>query len=194
MFFALIAFIDQMASLLNVPIEKMNDLAKEHERIYTIASRCGVFAKSDVQPLLNQGAKKGDIAESIFYAVVNQTIAGLAQGREINGNVMYLGGPLTFMSELRAAFDESLGVKGVLPDNSLYFVAIGAALLAKKDKPVDIYSIMGLVTNYRNNENFSYIDPLFKDQKEYDDFTLRHNQDHVASLPLEEYEKDCSFA
>lgn len=182
------AFIDQMASLLNVPIEKMNDLAKEHERIYTIASRCGVFAKSDVQPLLNQGAKKGDIAESIFYAVVNQTIAGLAQGREINGNVMYLGGPLTFMSELRAAFDESLGVKGVLPDNSLYFVAIGAALLAKKDKPVDIYSIMGLVTNYRNNENFSYIDPLFKDQKEYDDFTLRHNQDHVASLPLEEYE------
>jgi predicted CoA-substrate-specific enzyme activase len=181
------AFIDQMASLLNVPIEKMNDLASGHERIYTIASRCGVFAKSDVQPLLNQGAKKEDIAESIFYAVVNQTIAGLAQGREIEGDVMYLGGPLTFMSELRAAFDDSLGVTGILPENSLYFVAIGAALLAKKDKPVDIYSIMDLVNTYRNNENFSYIDPLFKDQKEYDDFTSRHNKDRVPVLPLEDY-------
>jgi predicted CoA-substrate-specific enzyme activase len=182
------AFIDQMASLLNVPIEQMNDLASKHERIYTIASRCGVFAKSDVQPLLNQGAKKEDIAESIFYAVVNQTIAGLSQGREISGNVMYLGGPLTFMPELRKAFDETLGVTGVLPDNSLYFVAIGAALLAKKDKKVDIYSILDKVSQYRNNENFSYIDPLFKDEKEYQDFLDRHNKDHVDILPLADYE------
>jgi predicted CoA-substrate-specific enzyme activase len=187
------AFIDQMASLLNVPIEQMNDLASKHERIYTIASRCGVFAKSDVQPLLNQGAKKEDIAESIFYAVVNQTIAGLSQGREISGNVMYLGGPLTFMPELRKAFDETLGVTGVLPDNSLYFVAIGAALLAKKDKKVDIYSILDKVSQYRNNENFSYIDPLFKDEKEYQDFLDRHNKDHVDILPLADYEGSALF-
>ena len=181
------AFIDQMASLLNVKTEEINDLAKKHERTYTIASRCGVFAKSDVQPLLNQGAKKEDIAESIFYAVVNQTIAGLAQGWEIEGNVMYLGGPLTFMSELRDAFDKTLHVNGLLPENSLYFVAIGAALLAKKDEKIDLYSIMDKVKSYRNNENFSYIEPLFKSREEYDDFKKRHDKDHVDILPLEEY-------
>ena len=181
------AFIDQMASLLNVPIEKVNDLAKGHERIYTIASRCGVFAKSDIQPLLNQGARKEDIAESIFYAVVNQTIAGLAQGREVKNNVMYLGGPLTFMSELRNAFDDTLGVKGILPEDSLYYVAIGSALLAKKDEPVAIDSILDKVKNYRNNENFSYIEPLFKDEKEYEEFTMDHDKDRVETLPLEEY-------
>ena len=95
------AFIDQMATLLNVPLEEMDDLAKQYEKTYTIASRCGVFAKTDIQPLLNQGARKSDIAESIFNAVVSQTVAGLAQGREIEGQIVYLGGPLTFMSELR---------------------------------------------------------------------------------------------
>ncbi len=182
------AFIDQMASLLNIPVEQINDLAKSHERIYTIASRCGVFAKSDIQPLLNQGAKKEDIAESIFYAVVNQTIAGLAQGREIKNNVMYLGGPLTFMSELRNAFDDSLHVHGILPEDSLYYVAIGSALLAKKDDPVELDSILEKVQNYRNNENFSYIEPLFRDEKEYDDFIKDHAKDHVDSLPLAGYE------
>ncbi len=182
------AFIDQMASLLNVPIEEVNELAKKHERIYTIASRCGVFAKSDIQPLLNQGARKEDIAESIYYAVVNQTIAGLAQGREIKGNIMYLGGPLTFMSELRNAFDDSLGVKGVLPDNSLYFVAIGAALLAKKDDEVDLDGVLESVRNYTNNENFAYLDPLFNSEEEYNEFIERHNKDHVDSYPLEGYE------
>ena len=102
------AFIDQMATLLNVAPDEMNELAKAYEKTYTIASRCGVFAKSDIQPLLNQGARKNDIAASIFYAVVNQTIAGLAQGREIKGNIVYLGGPLTFLSELRKSFDETL--------------------------------------------------------------------------------------
>ena len=183
------AFIDQMASLLNVKVEDINELASKHERTYAIASRCGVFAKSDIQPLLNQGAKKEDIAESIFYAVVNQTIAGLAQGREIEGNVMYLGGPLTFMSELRKAFDSTLHVQGVLPENSLYFVAIGSALLAKKDDPIDLDSIMDKVNNYRNNENFAYIDPLFNNKEEYEEFVKeRHDKDKVAILPLEEYE------
>ena len=109
------AFIDQMATLLNVTPDELNALAKEHEKIYTIASRCGVFAKSDIQPLLNQGALKKDVAASILYAVVNQTVAGLAQGREIAGKVVYLGGPMTFLSELRAAFDDTLGITGICP-------------------------------------------------------------------------------
>ena len=181
------AFIDQMASLLNVSVEEIDALASKHERTYTIASRCGVFAKSDIQPLLNQGAKKEDIAESIFYAVVNQTIAGLAQGREIEGNVMYLGGPLTFMSELRKAFDATLKVQGVLPENSLYFVAIGSALLAKKDEPVDLDSIMDKIKNYQNNENFAYLNPLFKNEDEYKEFVEKHNKHSVNVLDLKDY-------
>ena len=121
------AFIDQMATLLGVTPTEMNEEAKKAQRTYTIASRCGVFAKTDVQPLLNQGAARADVARSIFMAVVNQTIAGLAQGRPIEGKVVYLGGPLTFMSELRACFDEALHLTGVCPENSLYFVALGAA-------------------------------------------------------------------
>ena len=113
------AFIDQMATLLNLSAEEMNEAAKQAEKIYTIASRCGVFAKSDIQPLINQGADKEDLAASIYQAVVNQTIQGLAQGRKIEGHVVYLGGPLTFNSELRAAFDKTLKLTGVCPENSL---------------------------------------------------------------------------
>lgn len=181
------AFIDQMANLLSVKTEDMNSLAKGHERTYSIASRCGVFAKSDIQPLLNQGARKEDIAESIFYAVVNQTIAGLSQGRQIKGNVMYLGGPLTFMEELRNAFDDVLKVNGLLPENSLYFVAIGAALLARKDKPVLLSEIKESVDKYHNEENFAYSEPLFLDEEEYEDFKKRHDKDSVMTLPLNEY-------
>ena len=113
------AFIDQMAQLMGVTPNVMNDMAIDSSRRYTIASRCGVFAKSDIQPLLNQGAKKEDISSSIYYAVVNQTIAGLSQSREIKGNVLYLGGPLTFSSYLRQAFDDVLKTKGKCPENSL---------------------------------------------------------------------------
>ena len=109
------AFIDQMSTLLKVTPGELNDLSKKAEKIYTIASRCGVFAKTDIQPLLNQGARKEDIARSIYYAVCNQTIAGLAQGRPVTGNVLYLGGPLTFTSELRAAFDKVLKLEGYCP-------------------------------------------------------------------------------
>ena len=182
------AFIDQMATLLNVDITKIDELAKGHERIYTIASRCGVFAKSDIQPLLNQGARKEDIAESIFFAVVNQTIAGLSQGREIKGNVMYLGGPLTFMSELRNAFDIALKTKGTLPEDSLYFVAIGAAILARKDDKVVLDEIIDKIKNYSNNENFSYMTPLFNDESEYLTFKERHEKDSVKLLSLDGYE------
>lgn len=181
------AFIDQMASLLGVDITKMDELAKDAEKTYTIASRCGVFAKSDIQPLLNQGAKKSDIALSIFHAVCNQTITGLAQGREILGKVLYLGGPLTFMSELRNTFDKVLKIQGQLPENSLYYVSIGAALLS--EDYINIDDIIHNVTNYHSSENFAYQQPLFTSEKEYQDFLTHHAKDHVLSLPLEGYTK-----
>ena len=153
------AFIDQMATLLNITPDEMNELAKEHEKIYTIASRCGVFAKTDVQPLLNQGARKSDVAASIFAAVANQTIAGLAQGRPITGKVVYLGGPLTFLSELRAAFDTALSTKGLCPDNSLYFVALGAAY--NSEIAVDLNTALKNVSEYSGHASFLFIPPLF---------------------------------
>lgn len=177
------AFIDQMATLLNMEAGAMNEAAKNYEKIYTIASRCGVFAKSDVQPLLNQGAQKNDIAASIFYAVVNQTIAGLAQGREIEGKVVYLGGPLTFLSELRKAFDKTLKLEGVAPDNSLYFVAMGAAL--KKDtKEFDLKQLKEKVGAYTASGGYASCKPLFTSKEQYDEFIARHkkNSDHIQKI------------
>ena len=133
------AFIDQMATLLKMTADEMDLAAQTAEKTYTIASRCGVFAKSDVQPLINQGARATDIAASIYQAVVNQTIAGLAQGRPIKGNVLYLGGPLTFSKCLRESFDKTLGVAGTCPENSLLFVALGAAFYA--DQSFDLSAL-----------------------------------------------------
>lgn len=168
------AFIDQMATLLDIETSLMDTIAHKSDKVYTIASRCGVFAKSDVQPLINQGAKKENIAASIFHAVVNQTIAGLAQGREIKGKVLYLGGPLTFFSYLREAFNEHLKLSGVCPDNSLYYVAIGAAMAKEAAifKPSQLYD---LVHNYVSKNSYTRCEPLFKSQDEYDAFTARHN-------------------
>ena len=177
------AFIDQMATLLNMEAGEMNEVAKQYDKIYTIASRCGVFAKSDVQPLLNQGAQKNDIAASIFYAVVNQTIAGLAQGREIEGKVVYLGGPLTFLSELRKAFDDTLKLEGIAPDNSLYFVALGAAL--KKDsKAFLLTDLIEKIKGYTATGGYASCKPLFTSQEEYDAFISRHkkNSDHIKQI------------
>ncbi len=179
------AFIDQMATLLNVPLEELDDLAKQYEKTYTIASRCGVFAKTDIQPLLNQGARKSDIAESIFNAVVSQTVAGLAQGREIEGQVVYLGGPLTFMSELRNCFDRTLNTKGICPENSLYFVACGAALCA--EKAIDFDKVIEEVKNYRGSGNFAFNPPLFKDEEDYKKFTERHAKATVLQKELKGY-------
>lgn len=179
------AFIDQMATLLNVPITKINDLAATHEKIYTIASRCGVFAKSDIQPLLNQGAKKADIAASIFSAVANQTIAGLAQGRNIKGNVLYLGGPLTFMSELRKTFDQSLNTIGVCPQNSLYYVALGTAICAGKGANID--DIIEKVKAYKSDGNFAFNKPLFENKQEYDEFKKRHLKAKVKKQSIDDY-------
>ncbi|MGN0439047.1 MAG: acyl-CoA dehydratase activase-related protein [Lachnospiraceae bacterium] len=177
------AFIDQMATLLNMEAGAMNEAAKNYEKIYTIASRCGVFAKSDVQPLLNQGAQKNDIAASIFYAVVNQTIAGLAQGREIEGKVVYLGGPLTFLSELRKAFDQTLKLTGIAPDNSLYFVAMGAAL--KKDtKSFLLTELKEKIHTYTASGGYASCKPLFTSEEEYNGFIERHkkNSDHIKNV------------
>ena len=179
------AFIDQMATLLNVPLEEMDDLAKQYEKTYTIASRCGVFAKTDIQPLLNQGARKADIARSIFNAVVSQTVAGLAQGREIEGKIVYLGGPLTFMSQLRESFDETLNTKGICPENSLYYVACGAALCA--DKTIDFDEVISKVKNYKGSGNFAFNPPLFESKEDYEKFVERHNKAYVKTGDLKDY-------
>ena len=180
------AFIDQMATLLNISLDEMNALASEHEKTYTIASRCGVFAKSDIQPLLNQGARKSDISASIFMAVANQTIAGLAQGRAIKGKVIYLGGPLTFLSELRKSFDKALNVEGVCPENSLYYVALGAAF--NSEISVDIDTALKNVENYSGKGSFLSIPPLFDSQEEYEAFVSRHKECRAPRGNIETYE------
>ena len=168
------AFIDQMATLLEITPDEMNELAKTSEKTYTIASRCGVFAKSDIQPLLNQGAQKSDISASIFAAVVNQTIAGLAQGREITGNVVYLGGPLTFISEVRTAFDKALKLKGVCPENSLYFVAMGAGL-ANNHVTMTLKEAAEKIRGYSAADTYKACPPLFTSQEDYAEFKARHD-------------------
>ncbi len=174
------AFIDQMATLLKVAPDEMNSLAADHDKIYTIASRCGVFAKSDIQPLLNQGAAKTDIAASIFYAVVNQTVAGLAQGRPIEGNVLYLGGPLTFMSELRRSFNKTLNTKGKCPENSLYFVAMGAAL-SGGDVLCDLGTTALRVGSYTSEGGYKSQPALFASAEDYESFRERHARDRVET-------------
>ena len=170
------AFVDQMATLMNVTPDELNELAKQHEKVYTIASRCGVFAKSDIQPLINQGARKEDIAASIFYAVVNQTIAGLAQGRDITGNILYLGGPLTFLSELRTAFDKVLKTEGTLPENSLFFVALGASMSSAAE-PVNIKALAKKTESYTSSGGYKACQPLFNSKEEYNEFAKRHEHD-----------------
>ena len=170
------AFIDQMAELMSLSPEELETLAEQSEKLYTIASRCGVFAKSDIQPLLNQGAQKKDVAASIFYAVVNQTVAGLAQGREIAGNLLYLGGPLTFFPYLRKAFDDTLKAKGICPENSLYFVAMGAAL-SPSAAGIDPEELAKTVEHHQSKTAFAGCKPLFADPKEYEAFTARHKAD-----------------
>ena len=179
------AFIDQMATLLKMGADEMDEAAQTAEKTYTIASRCGVFAKSDIQPLINPGAKPADIAKSIYQAVVNQTIAGLAQGRPIKGNILYLGGPLTFSKCLRQSFDETLGVTGTCPENSLLFVALGAAFYAEEtwdlQKTAELLEQRGMSETYRSQP------PLFENQAEYDAFKARHAK---AAVPQADFPAD----
>ncbi len=174
------AFIDQMATLLGISRDDIDRLAENSTEIYTIASRCGVFAKSDIQPLINQGAKTEDIAASILVAVVNQTIAGLAQGRKIEGKVVYLGGPLTFIKHLRKYFDEAIGTEGICPEHSLYFVAMGSAL-SPGGKKMRLSDIITALESYRGKGSFNKLEPLFKDEAEYKAFSERHSK---ATVPL----------
>ena len=172
------AFIDQMAALLHVEPNQLNELAQQATTSYTIASRCGVFAKTDIQPLLNQGAAKCDLAASIFHAVASQAITGLAKGRPIEGKVLYLGGPLTFMSCLRDSFDKLLDIKGICPDNSLYFVAMGAAFCAEHQ--VDFATLPAKLEAAGREHSFQHMAPLCKNEAEYQAFHERHRQASVA--------------
>ena len=176
------AFIDQMATLLKMTPAEMDAAAQQSEKIYTIASRCGVFAKSDVQPLLNQGARKEDVAASIFAAVVNQTIGGLAQGRPIAGHVMYLGGPITFLHKLKTSFDDALGVTGLLPENSLYYVALGAAFYS--DEAFDLEDVIASLERYSATADYATSAPLFASREEYDAFAARHAKARVPRAEL----------
>lgn len=180
------AFIDQMATLLGIERDDIDKLSEKATVLYTIASRCGVFAKSDIQPLINQGAKTEDIAASILVAVVNQTIAGLAQGRKIEGKVIYLGGPLTFIPRLRYYFDKELNTHGICPKNSLYYVAMGAALTAGSAK-MKLSDVQNKLSNYKNKSSFIKLAPLFKDEEEYKEFSSRHSKATVKTADVSSY-------
>ena len=182
------AFADQMASLMQIETGEMNELAKNYEKIYSIASRCGVFAKTDIQPLLNQGARKEDISASIFYAIVNQTLTGLAQGHPIEGNVVYLGGPLTFLTELRRAFDKTLGCEGICPEDSLVFVALGAAYYA--EEKVDLLKAYERIGQKTDLSQGSALEPLFANEEEYNEFIARHEAHSVPRKEGIEYKGD----
>ena len=185
------AFIDQMASLLNLSVTELDSLSFQHTQIYNIASRCGVFAKSDIQPLLNQGANKSDVAASIYQAIVNQTIAGLPQGREIKGKVAFLGGPLTFLLGLRQRFVETLKLDkdhAVFPDNAEYYVAMGAALEGKKGDVTDFDSVYKRLTETKANINqVDTLPPLFQNDEEYEEFKARHACHSVEQVNMDDY-------
>ena len=188
------AFIDQMATLLGLSVDELDGLSLNHTSIYPIASRCGVFAKTDVQPLINQGAKKEDISASILQAVVDQTIGGLAQGRRIEGQVIFLGGPLYFMKGLRDRFVKTLQLDeehAIFPDNADVFVALGAAMYAKNVTEQSFDDLLRQVqASGGGNKAFNSMEPLFQNQEEYDEFTARHQKADAPSIPIESYEGD----
>lgn len=179
------AFIDQMSSLMNVTSDELDALASRSTRPCTVASRCGVFAKSDVQPLLNQGIPKEDIAAGVLDAVVSQTVAGLAQGRSIRGNILYLGGPLYFYPTLRKSFDRSLKAVGKCPENALYYVALGAAM-SKTGCRMTLSEISALFASRKASTGYAHSEPLFKSKEEYDAFKERHeaNSKGIAELSI----------
>ena len=190
------AFIDQMASLLNTDSQGLNELAKNHKIIYPIASRCGVFAKTDVQPLINEGADKEDIAASIFQAVVNQTISGLACGRPIRGNVAFLGGPLNYLSELRKRFIKTLHLtdkQTIVPKDAHLLVAKGAAFDSIDSKPISNEKLKAKIDVLKSSHDTtsSPLAPLFVTNFEYDEFKKRHEKDKVKKSSLNGFEGDC---
>ncbi len=182
------AFIDQMAVLLDLTVNEMDDISLEAKRIYPIASRCGVFAKTDIQPLLNQGASKADVAASIYQAVVNQTVGGLAQGRKIKGKVLFLGGPLYYCKGLRIRFKETLGLDdghALFPEYGRHAVALGAALCPSEEFTYD--ELVERLKNCPEIKTSRRLSPLFKDEAEYAEFKVRHARDTVEMKDISAY-------
>ncbi|MCR5398212.1 MAG: 2-hydroxyacyl-CoA dehydratase [Lachnospiraceae bacterium] len=189
------SFIDQMAALLQTDATGLNEYAKNYNSLYTIAARCGVFAKTDIQPLINDGATREDLAASIFQAVVNQTISGLACGKPIRGHVAFLGGPLHFLSELKTAFIRTLKLDDehtIELDNSHLFAAMGSALNSKDDV---VISLAGMTDRLKSGIKMEFeverMAPLFADEAQYNAFTDRHSRAHVETAPLSEYKGNC---
>lgn len=189
------SFIDQMASLLQTDATGLNEYAKGYQSLYSIAARCGVFAKSDIQPLINEGATKEDLSASIFQAVVNQTISGLACGKPIRGHVAFLGGPLHFLSELKAAFIRTLKLDdehAITPQNSHLFAAIGSALNSHLEA---VTTTDALITKLSKKIKLEFevarLEPLFASQKDYDAFHERQSQYNVMTDDLSTYEGNC---
>ncbi len=189
------SFIDQMASLLQTDASGLNEYAKNYRSIYPIAARCGVFAKTDIQPLINEGATKEDLSASIFQAVVNQTISGLACGKPIRGTVAFLGGPLHFLPELKNAFIRTLKLDDkhiVAPENSHLFAAIGAALNHNPSVRINIADLYeDLSHGIKMSMEIKRLEPLFHNQEEYDQFLQRHNKACVKKGELSTYKGNC---
>ena len=182
------AFIDQMATLLNVTVDEMDALSLSHKRLYPIASRCGVFAKTDIQPLLNQGARKEDISASIYQAVVNQTIAGLARGRKITGKVLFLGGPLYYCKGLQLRFKETLKLSdenAIFPENGRFAVALGASFYAEKNSTPIVFSHLceKIQNSLESTSTVHRLEPLFENENEYKAFSSRHA---LATTPVKD--------
>ncbi|MCI8726140.1 MAG: 2-hydroxyacyl-CoA dehydratase [Hungatella sp.] len=189
------SFIDQMASLLQTDAGGLNEYAKNYQMIYPIAARCGVFAKSDIQPLINEGATMEDLSASIFQAVVNQTISGLACGKPIRGNVAFLGGPLHFLPELRQAFVRTLHLtpeQTIAPGHSHLFAALGAAMNSNRESLISLESLIDRLENgIQMDFEVKRMEPLFASSKEYDTFVKRHSSHQVKTAPLASYEGNC---
>ena len=189
------SFIDQMASLLQTDASGLNEYAKNYRSLYTIAARCGVFAKSDIQPLINEGATKEDLSASIFQAVVNQTISGLACGKPIRGHVAFLGGPLHFLSELKAAFIRSLKLDEehtIAPGHSHLFAAMGAALNCTKETTASLSDLQGRLSSHIQMDfEVERMEPLFASEYEYDKFKARHDHHQVVRGDLQAYAGNC---
>ena len=185
------AFIDQMATLMNVTVNELDALSLKHEKIYPIASRCGVFAKSDIQPILNQGGRKEDVAASIFQAVVDQTVAGLTQGRELKGKIVFLGGPLHFLMGLRQRFVETLKLDSdhaIFPEDGDCFAAIGAALCAADFQAISYEAALKkLEESVDTTTLVDTMPPLFENQADYDAFCARHNAQHPPAVDADTY-------
>ena len=185
------AFIDQMATLMNVTVGELDALSLKHEKIYPIASRCGVFAKSDIQPILNQGGRKEDVAASIFQAVVDQTVAGLTQGRELKGKIVFLGGPLHFLMGLRERFVETLKLDGdhaIFPEDGDCFAAMGAALCATDYEPILFEdALKKLEESVDTTTLVDTMPPLFRDVGEYGAFCARHNAKRPPQTDIKTY-------